>query len=66
MLAIIHDSNLIEFMEGHTEYIEMVRERMQIPITVKGVDGLVRTYTVPAAAKAGKDNTGAYRWSETE
>jgi len=39
---------------------------MEIPVTVKGYDGKTRTFTVPAAIKAGKDGSGAYRWSETE
>jgi outer membrane usher protein FimD/PapC len=39
---------------------------MEIPVTVKGYDGKVRTFTVPAALKAGKDGKGATHWSKTE
>jgi hypothetical protein len=39
---------------------------MEIPVSVKGVDGKIRTFTVPAALKAGKDGLGAKYWSETE
>jgi len=34
--------------------------------TYKGYDGVVRTWTVPAAIKAGKDGKGARYWSDTE
>jgi DNA polymerase I-like protein with 3'-5' exonuclease and polymerase domains len=64
--AQIHDSILFQFREGHEYLIDMVKERMEIPITIKGLDGKVREFTVPAAAKAGKDGKGAKYWSETE
>lgn len=41
-------------------------KRMEIPVTVTGYDSITRTFTVPAAIKAGKDGKGADRWSETE
>ena len=44
----------------------MVRERMEIPVTIKGYDDVVRTFTVPADIKAGKDGTPVKYWSETE
>lgn len=66
LLAQIHDSILFEFAEGHEYLIEEVKSRMEIPVTVTGYDGKERTFTVPAAAKAGKDGKGSYRWSETE
>lgn len=66
LLAQIHDSILFQFREGHEYLADMVRERMEIPVTIKGYDGITRTFTVPAAIKAGKDGKGAKRWSETE
>ena len=66
LCAQIHDSILFQFREGHEYLADMVRERMELPVTVKGADGVVRTYTVPADAKIGKHNKGALRWSLTE
>src|SRR6267378_683091 len=65
LIAQIHDSIIFQFRVGHEYLCEMVRERMQIPVTVKGYDGIVRTFTVPAAIKAGIKGKGAKRWSET-
>lgn len=64
MLAQIHDSILFLFREGHEYLCEEVRKRMEIPVTIKGYDGKVRTFTVPAAIKAGKDGKGAFNWGE--
>jgi DNA polymerase I-like protein with 3'-5' exonuclease and polymerase domains len=66
LCAQIHDSILFQFREGHEYLADMVRERMEIPVTVKGADGITRTFTVPAAIKAGPDGKGALRWSDTE
>lgn len=66
LLAQIHDSILFQFRKGHEYLAQMVKEKMEIPVTVKGYDGKVRTFTVPAAIKAGPEDKGAYRWSETE
>lgn len=66
LCAQIHDSILFQFRLGHEYLAEMVRERMEIPITVTAYDGVTRTFTVPADIKAGSDNKGAYRWSDTE
>lgn len=66
LCAQIHDSIFFQFREGHEYLCEMVRERMEIPVTIRAYDGIVRTFTVPAAIKAGKDGKGALRWSETE
>lgn len=66
LCAQIHDSILFQFREGHEYLCEMVKERMEIPVTVKGCDGITRTFTVPAAIKAGKDGKGAKYWSDTE
>jgi DNA polymerase I-like protein with 3'-5' exonuclease and polymerase domains len=66
LIAQIHDSILFQFRVGHEYLCEMVRERMELPVTVKGADGVVRTYTVPADVKDGKKHLGALRWSLTE
>lgn len=66
LLAQIHDSILFEFEEDHEYLAEEVRKRMEIPVTVVGYDNVSRTFTVPAAIKAGKDGKGSLRWSETE
>lgn len=66
LCAQIHDSILFQFREGHEYLCQEVKQRMEIPVTVTGYDGVTRTFTVPAAVKAGKDNKGSLRWSETE
>jgi len=66
LLAQIHDSILFQFRVGHEYLMEEVKRRMEIPVTVVGYDGKTRTFTVPAAIKAGKAGLGALRWSETE
>lgn len=66
MYAHIHDSNLFGYRLGHEYICEEVRKRMEIPITIKGADGKVRTYTVPCDIKNGKNGKPAFRWSDTE
>lgn len=66
LCAQIHDSILFQFRVGHEYLMDMVKERMEIPVRIRGADGVVRLFTVPADVKAGKDSTGALRWSETE
>lgn len=67
LLAQIHDSILYRFKEGmHEFYTEAVRVRMEIPVTIEAYDGKTRTYTCPADIKAGPENKGVRRWSETE
>lgn len=66
LLAQIHDSILAEFAAGRIDLIHKVKQCMEIPVTVRGYDGVTRTFTVPAAIKAGKSGDGALRWSETE
>jgi DNA polymerase I-like protein with 3'-5' exonuclease and polymerase domains len=66
LLAQIHDSILFQFRIGHEYLMSMVKECMEIPVTVKGYDGVTRTFTVPASLKAGKDGEGAKYWSDTE
>jgi hypothetical protein len=66
LLAQIHDSILFQFRKGHEYLAEKVKEIMEVPVTIKAYDGQTRTFTVPAAIKAGKEGKGAIRWSETE
>jgi len=68
LCAQIHDSILAQFRIGHEYLMEMVRKIMEeeSTFTYKGYDGTVRTWTVPAAIKAGADGKGAKYWSETE
>lgn len=66
LCAQIHDSILFQFRAGHEYLCEMVKKAMEIPVTVTGYDGKTRTFTVPAAVKAGKDGKGATHWSLTE
>ena len=64
--AQIHDSILFSFREGHEYLATKVKEAMEIPVTVTGYDGKTRTFIVPAALKAGKENKGSTHWSKTE
>ena len=66
LCAQIHDSILFQIRIGHEYLIQMVKERMEIPVTIKGCDGVVRTFTVPAAIKAGTNGCGAKYWSDLE
>ena len=66
MHAQIHDSILFSFREGMEYLGAKVAKLMEVPVTVKGVDGKYRTFTVPAALKSGPDGKGAKYWSETE
>lgn len=65
LLAQIHDSILFLFREGRKDIAELVKAAMQIPVTVQGYDKKKRTFTVPAAIKAGKD-FNSRRWSTIE
>lgn len=67
----IHDSIPFFYREGHEYLCDMVKERMEIPVTVKDIKGVERTFTVPAALKIGKTDADgvlkrAIYWSETE
>ncbi|MCF6237397.1 MAG: DNA polymerase [Candidatus Marinimicrobia bacterium] len=66
VLAQIHDSILFEYRIGHEYLCHMVKELMEIPITIKGYDEEVRTFVVPAGIKAGMEGSPAIYWSETE
>lgn len=48
----IHDSILFQHRIGHDYLAQKVKEAMEIPVTIKGYDGIVRTFTVPAAIKS--------------
>ena len=73
--AQIHDSILFSYHEDAAHLAEKVKECMEIPVTVRDVHGIVRTFTVPAALKLGRYSTGpdgvrrfdrAVYWDETE
>jgi len=66
LLAQVHDSILFEFREGSEFLAARVKAAMEIPVTVVGYDGKTRTFTVPAAIKAGKDGLGSLTWATTE
>ena len=66
LVAQVHDSILFQYREGHEYLCEMVKEMMEIPVTIKGYDNKIRTFTVPAGVKAGINNTPTKYWSETE
>ena len=64
--AQIHDSILFQYRIGHDYLCGMVKDCMEIPVTIKAYDGKIRTFTVPAGIKAGKEGKLAIYWSETE
>ncbi len=66
LIAQIHDSILFQYRIGHEYLCDMIKERMEIPVTIKAYDGKIRTFTVPASVKNGKDGKLAQYWSETE
>lgn len=68
LLPQIHDSILFQYRIGHEYLCEMVKERMEIPLTIKAYDGKVRTFVVPAGIKNGSHLEQGYAkyWSETE
>jgi DNA polymerase I-like protein with 3'-5' exonuclease and polymerase domains len=70
--AQIHDSIFFSYRQGCGELGELVKQLMEIPVTVRDVSGIVRIFTVPAALKNGKLDkaTGQFKpakyWDETE
>lgn len=66
LLAQIHDSILFQYRIGHDYLCDMVKEQMEIPLTIKAYDDKVRTFMVPAGIKKGKPNHPALFWSDTE
>ena len=71
LLGQIHDSIPFFYHQDHLYLPDMVKERMEIPVTIKDIKGVERTFTVPAALKIGIVNSEgelvrAKYWSETE
>jgi hypothetical protein len=71
LLAQIHDSIFFQYRIGHEYLADMVKERMEVPVRIRDIKGIERSFTVPAALKLGKlDKDGslirAKYWSETE
>lgn len=71
LCAQIHDSILFQYREGHEYLCDMVKDLMEIPVTIRGYDGKIRTFTVPAEVKRGKIGEDgkiipARYWSDTE
>lgn len=66
LCAQIHDSILFQYRIGHEYLCDMVKDLMEIPVTIRGYDKKVRTFTVPSSVKAGKNGQIAVYWSETE
>lgn len=66
LIAQVHDSILFQYRIGHTYLCDMVKECMEIPVTIKAYDNKIRTFTVPAGIKRGINNKPAKYWSETE
>ena len=64
--AQIHDSILFQYRIGHEYLCDMVKECMEIPVTIRGYDDKVRTFIVPASVKNGIAGKPATYWSETE
>lgn len=59
LCAQVHDSILFQYRIGHEHLIQEVKKLMEIPVTIKGYDGKVRTFTVPAAPSKGGNS-----WAE--
>jgi DNA polymerase I-like protein with 3'-5' exonuclease and polymerase domains len=71
--AQIHDSILFSYHPtGGADLPNRVRDCMQIPVSVRDVSGIQRTFTVPASLKLGKKDkvTGEFKpavyWCDTE
>ncbi|PHQ81746.1 MAG: hypothetical protein COB66_01355 [Coxiella sp. (in: Bacteria)] len=62
--AQIHDSILFQFREDHEYLCKMVEDLLEIPVTIKAYDGVVRTFTVPAETKCGPADNPSIYWSE--
>jgi DNA polymerase I-like protein with 3'-5' exonuclease and polymerase domains len=61
LMAQIHDSIFFQYRIGREDLAHKVKELMEIPVTIKDIKGIERTFTVPAALKCGKTY-----WSELE
>jgi DNA polymerase I-like protein with 3'-5' exonuclease and polymerase domains len=64
--AQIHDSILFQYRLGYKHLALEVQRRMQIPVTIEGYDGVIRTFTVPADLKNGSEEAPALTWGTTE
>jgi len=69
--AQIHDSILFSYRADRPDHCDAVQKCMEIPVTVRGADGIQRTFTVPAALKVGITQPDgslkrAVYWNETE
>jgi DNA polymerase I-like protein with 3'-5' exonuclease and polymerase domains len=54
LMAQIHDSILFQYRIGREDLALKVKELMEIPVQIKDIKGIQRTFTVPAALKMGK------------
>jgi len=61
--AQIHDSILFSYSTDRLDIPELVKDCMELPVSVRDVSGTIRTFTVPAALKIGKldKSTGALK-----
>lgn len=66
--AQIHDSIFFQYRIDHYYICEMVKDMMEVPVTIRAYDKKIRTFTVPAGIKSGTPASGgvAKYWSETE
>ena len=51
LFAQIHDSILFNYRIGYEHLAYKVKELMEIPVVIKDIKGIQRTFTVPAAVK---------------
>jgi hypothetical protein len=58
LMAQIHDSIFYQYRRGHDYFHPMIKKMMEIPVTVKAYDGVVRTFVVPSSVKAGTCDIG--------
>lgn len=65
--AQIHDSVLFSYAPNALHLPEKVKKCMEIPVSIKDINGVLRTFTVPADLKIGRSKESrAKYWSETE
>jgi len=64
--AQVHDSIVGQYRIGHEYLLDKIKEHMEIPVTIRGYDGVIRTFCVPAGVKAGVNGKKARYWSECE
>ena len=66
LFAQIHDSILFAYRKGFDHLPLAVKSCMEIPVSVKDVSGITRTFTVPASLKLGRKDRPSTYWSDTE